>query len=399
MIHKHVNFYMTESDERDFISLAYSKFNVSFIQEGSKDEPVYSEIEDAESCIKQMVKNPSDKFPEWIIRLKGFGDDILRFHQYKLGPPPFKIKFEINHPDNAVIYFDRCFMVNDYLKEGELNYAETRDWIDFKRYTKPKEWSKPYNSLSRWIRKIGVKATWDGVKPVWNTYILPGAVEFFKAGGQLGCWRDETDIVMQSIRPIGSILVRTEYKDKYYSFLIYLRRNYCNYNYYLLQALKSAFKDKSFNDIQIIKYIALTIEGNKLDMLLSEGKELLSDDNIPLKKLYAATGKDFKDKEEARLWLKQFLSELSRANRIEGDRILTKCKPIFESDTFKYSVICKDSYQEKFEDVRLLDVKLNKEVVIKEDPIIRLIILMKFYSHHPCIYHPKDSVDEFYTFD
>jgi hypothetical protein len=233
MNRKRVEFFMEKEDEIAFMAKVFSYPDVSLIRSQWYEKPEYEEYIDLDTFMKQPIMDSFQNRPDWFIWFKDFSHEELKY--IKDGPIPElinqktdhdeiirQVKIELGliegelieypegnyysfgHLSNPLICYDRCYKEGDMLMLGELIYGEKIFDAEGNIYEFDKQLTKRYDSIARWIRKNGVKATWDGSRIVANIYILPGALKYFYNGGKLsspslGFGRSKD----RSLKPLG----------------------------------------------------------------------------------------------------------------------------------------------------------------------------------------------------
>jgi hypothetical protein len=194
MMGKQINFYMTGADEQVFLAFVRSDRNVA--------------------VFKSVV--PSKEIPslqELPIQGERFWFSIRLWDRDHSPPPVLRYVgrqgyYSVDDIESEVIQFDRCGLDEGRLVRGRI-WAEMTGW----RHDDPAILVKKSKDFSRWFNRI---ATWikrHSVRNAVGDYVLPGALEFSKRGGQMcqavfaggkaipACPTDaEVDQAMKSVR-------------------------------------------------------------------------------------------------------------------------------------------------------------------------------------------------------
>jgi hypothetical protein len=200
---KSVSFYMAPQDDEEFIDYIFSFRNISFIRDELLETKVYREYSDKLSLLRQPILSVSRGTPSWFIWFKNVGSRNL---SWKIlgGSGTYSGYYNLGLFENPFIIIDRSYERDNMIVEGELYYIESYLDDNGISHRREEELTKFYKLLAKWIRNNGIKASWDGNKPVWNCYILPHALEFYNNGGKLGEWgcRENNIIIKRSIMPL-----------------------------------------------------------------------------------------------------------------------------------------------------------------------------------------------------
>ena len=190
---------MTTEDELEFIKLVYSQNGASI----TKDIPQVP-------TPSTGFHNIDDYMKEFHIKFKDKCNLLIRVIDFEtvsfIIDPDLITRIEALHlPTTHMIGYDRSIIKDGRITEGELVFLKTRIDIYGNKFVADKRITKFYSKLARWIRNNGVKASYDGKTLYANTYILPGALEFYKNGGKLGKWWDkQLKIEDGSFKPLES---------------------------------------------------------------------------------------------------------------------------------------------------------------------------------------------------
>jgi hypothetical protein len=195
-----VNFFMDEKDEESFSNLVLSRQNTYFVRYTMYSEPAPECYSSVDEYLAKPVKDEFYKLPSWLIWCKDLGNTELKYIRSGCGNQFYLY----DHAENQIISLDRSVAGNGVISVGEMSFqTEAHDW-EFNYCQRNVELVKFHSKLARWIRKNGVKASYDGVKVYFNTYILPGALDFFYNGGKLGPWTyNSAGFKDESFRPLG----------------------------------------------------------------------------------------------------------------------------------------------------------------------------------------------------
>jgi hypothetical protein len=161
---KQVNFYMTLSDEDEFVDSLRSHNNVV----------IFMEVQPLDK-IAFLEDLPAPDTPGWFA--------LCLWHR-GISPPP-KLKYisqqgyyAVNKSNSEVIEFDRSTMHEGRLVRGRI-WAEMAIWNeDGTLVYKSDDFRKWYNRLANWIKR-------HSVRDRYGDYVLPGAAEYSKQGGRL----------------------------------------------------------------------------------------------------------------------------------------------------------------------------------------------------------------------
>jgi len=182
---KRISFFMNSDDEGSFANYIFSTPNVCLVRADLYPTPKYDEFCDIESFLHQPILSTLRKTSNWLIWPKDLGPGKLYARIYTTHGR-FSGLYEINDARNPTIFFKRSYKDGDQLTEGELVCFQNAIDPEGKTHIHDPGLVQVFNRMARYIKKLGVKATWDGEKPVWNFYILHGAAEFYNSGGKLG---------------------------------------------------------------------------------------------------------------------------------------------------------------------------------------------------------------------
>jgi hypothetical protein len=180
-----IQFYMTESDERDFAEFLFSKFDAAILDDGwfESDGPeIYSNAKEFLARLS-LPRNGICGEPRWVIWFKDIGDFTpLRFMFQG------RINYTIRYDSQPIVEFRRSFLDGDVLNPGRFAYLiETMIPREFRMesaITEEQEihLKKNFGRLRRWAKKYGEPSTWDGERKAYNSYIFPGAKQAFMDG-------------------------------------------------------------------------------------------------------------------------------------------------------------------------------------------------------------------------
>jgi hypothetical protein len=172
-----IQFYMTSSDEKDFANFLFSNFDVGIIRNALYETNEVEVYFDADLFLSLQPKMGNQNNPIWSIWFKDLGKyELSRYAS--LG----KLYFKLVHNENPVIEFYRCVIKDSVLGPGRFAYLNTPYGSPRFSPDKVKQLTRKFEKLRRWVKKYGEKATWDGEKPTYNSYILPGAKQAFLNG-------------------------------------------------------------------------------------------------------------------------------------------------------------------------------------------------------------------------
>lgn len=162
---RQINFYMTPSDEEEFLRFLKADRDVCVFMDGT----LSSEVQPIESL-------PEKGIPGWFML---FLWDTENSPPPKMNYVPEQKHYVVDSTVSEVIEFLRCFMHEDRLVRGRI-WAEMVGWhahdpaTPFEKSDKFKKW---FDRLASWIRRRSVK---DRV----GDYLLPGAAEYVNTGGK-----------------------------------------------------------------------------------------------------------------------------------------------------------------------------------------------------------------------
>lgn len=161
---KQVNFYMTDSDEQDFIRFVRSDRNVGIFMYTmpTEDIPLLTEL-------------PRQGVPFWLALWLWDRDnspkpkvDFVREQRY----------YVVDECPSEVIEFSRSHLDEGRLVRGRI-WAEMAVWqSDQTLLHKSESFQKWFDRLANWIKR-------HSVKDKHGDYVLPGAAEYAKRGGKL----------------------------------------------------------------------------------------------------------------------------------------------------------------------------------------------------------------------
>jgi len=177
---REIQFFMNRQDEEVFAGFVLSEGNVWIVRHHWYEAREYEAYNDTEGFFGQPVIDERHMHPGWLIWNKDLCGDDLVFRKVT-GQPFYEIRMDMNY----VIEFTRCVIKDQVMRDGRLACfaAYENEGGTLRKKEKLAKW---YNRLARWIKKHSVHASWDGEKPVWSLYLMPGAVEFYQQGGKLG---------------------------------------------------------------------------------------------------------------------------------------------------------------------------------------------------------------------
>jgi len=164
---RQVNFYMTEHDEAEFLDFVRSDRDVCGIPETLPSEDIV--------CLPQLPER--EETPFWF---------TVSFWDRDHSPPP-RVQlireqgyWVVDQFDSEVIEFSRSIMDQERLVRGRI-WAEMAVWQSTDPPTlvrKSESFQKWFDRLARWVRN-------HGARDENGDYVLPGAAEYEKQGGQL----------------------------------------------------------------------------------------------------------------------------------------------------------------------------------------------------------------------
>jgi hypothetical protein len=182
-----INFYMTDSDEREFVDYLFSTYDVAILDPARHETTGPNIISDTESFVKRLsdhTKNKNDN-ANWVIWFKEIGD-------YKPQSVTHKTSdyLGINLYWQPTVLFTRSRFVKGKLKEGYVSYVRRTDEYPPARHNEVelatdqrKQLIRIFEKLRRWFKKHGERATWDGVVTI-SSYIMPDAQALYHSGVQ-----------------------------------------------------------------------------------------------------------------------------------------------------------------------------------------------------------------------
>ncbi|MCK4660486.1 MAG: hypothetical protein KAV82_13270 [Phycisphaerae bacterium] len=184
---KQIEFFMTQEDEEVFVDFVLSKGDVWLVRHHWYEEEKYEAYNDPDEFFEQpLVVSTMHLTPRWLIWNKDLCGDNLVFDSFTVRKPPGKRFYTIRCNINYVIEFTRCTIKDGVMREGRIAYLEEYEDENGVLHRKDDSLVKWYGALARWIKKNGVRTSWDGKKLIYSLFIMPGALEFYHQGGMLG---------------------------------------------------------------------------------------------------------------------------------------------------------------------------------------------------------------------
>ncbi len=161
---KQINFYMTNSDEEEFLNFVRSDRSVGVFM-----------VTMPTDSIPLLTELPQSEIPFWL--------SICLWDRDNSPQPNLRYVTEqkyyvVNKSTSEVIEFLRSNIKKRSISRGRI-WAEMAMWeSDGTLVRKSETFEKWYDRLARWIRRHSVRYD-KGV------YVMPGAAEFKKQGGRL----------------------------------------------------------------------------------------------------------------------------------------------------------------------------------------------------------------------
>jgi hypothetical protein len=377
MYQKHLSFYMTEIDEVDYISFALKTGDILPIlcndfDDNLKGKNKYEIYQNKEDFFKITQQDSKSKLDTWLFLNKDLSKmlrgDNTNFNDHY---------FIYSDPNNVIVVYNRCRIIKNIMNEGGLLLSDR--YLESSNYNKTidKLINSWFNKIRNWIKNNGVKATWDGIKPVWNTYILNDAITFFDKGGQLGGWRDpEQDVFDQSLRPFGNILVR-DLSEPYHDLLLFLRNRcgplYCQYKNYLCDM----YGKNSYDMINVIKYIGLTESNDVVKLIVEKGSEFQRIIPFPVTKLEIVTCLEFKSEYDASNWLYKFVHEFKYLDSNNRNNFITKYSHLWLNNNDYYDLHTTKAVQDNIIEWRIWDRKNKRYLNLELDNMLKVALYVK----------------------
>jgi hypothetical protein len=175
-----IQFYMTQSDEKDFADFLFSHLNALILRDIWYETKEVEFYRDTESFLHQPIKKGLHNSASWCIWCRDIGEYSL--HRFmSLG----KYYYEVDHTSSPIIEFSRSIEEDNVIQEGRLAYISKYYDEKDRLINKDQRLTKIFEMMRRWVKKEGLKATWDGEKIILNNYIFPGAKRAFLEGSYL----------------------------------------------------------------------------------------------------------------------------------------------------------------------------------------------------------------------
>jgi len=190
---RQAEFFMTREDEEAFADFTLSIGHSSFVLDDWLDRPDCRAFYDRATFLEQSPVPKTNPWPMWFIWRCDWGPLVYEAVTV-LGKP----YYEIVPTKSPVVEFTRSIFRKNELLGGRLAVlleAESPDGSLVMREPRLLEW---YNTLERWIKKHGVRASFDGKTTLTKMYILPGALHYYEQGGRLGLAFQESP----GVRPV-----------------------------------------------------------------------------------------------------------------------------------------------------------------------------------------------------
>ena len=184
---KQIRFFMTREDEKAFVDFLFSNGNVWLVRDHWYESEEYEAYNDPEEFFEQPpVVSKQHLTPQWVIWNKDLCGDELVFRSFTLRKPPHQRFYTLRGDINYTIEFTRCTLEDGVMRKGRIAYLGEYEDADGVRRLKDNTLTKWYDKLARWVKKNGVRTSWDGERLVYSLIIMPGALEFYTQGGKLG---------------------------------------------------------------------------------------------------------------------------------------------------------------------------------------------------------------------
>jgi hypothetical protein len=163
---KQVNFYMTEEDEREFLEFVHSDRNVAVFMgvQQTAEIAVLDEL---------PTSDTSGWFQLWLWDRDHSPTPVLRYVQQQG-------HYCVDRFESEVIEFDRSILDEGRLVRGRI-WAEMNGW----RHDDPASVIKKSEAFSKWFDRLGNWIKRRSTRDSVGDFLLPGATQFSKQGGQL----------------------------------------------------------------------------------------------------------------------------------------------------------------------------------------------------------------------